>query len=181
MTPARRRQSCKRLALAGWTEVQFHWETGKPFRLTLGNRKTTFTVEAETEKEAWRLAAREKLTMDLTIHESPVPLRKDEHGVVRVGDSRVTLDVVILEYLKGTSPEGIAHAYSMLQLADVYAVIAYYLHNYGEVNGYILARGEAAERLRREIEAKQPGREELKAKLLARKAQMELQHATPRE
>ncbi len=170
-----------RLALAGWTEVQFQWETGKPFRLTLGNGKTAFTVEAASEKEAWRLAAREKLTMDLTIREFPVPLRKDEHGVVRVGDSRLTLDVMILEYLKGTSPEGIAHAYSMLQLADVYAVIAYYLRNYGEVNGYIMAREEAAERLRREIEAKQPGREELKAKLLARKAQMELEHASPRE
>ena len=36
-----------------------------------------------------------------------------------------------------------------------------------------------AERLREEIEAKQPGRTKLRSRLLARKAQMEREHASP--
>jgi uncharacterized protein (DUF433 family) len=109
----------------------------------------------------------------LTIHVEPVPLRTDEHGTVRVGDSRVTLDVVIHEWNKGTSAEGIAHAYSTLSLADVYAVIGYYLHHQEEVDAYLLAREEQAENLRQEIEARQPDRSNLRAKLLARRAQAE--------
>ena len=158
--------------------MQFHWETGKPFRLTLGNRKTTSRWKL-TEKEA-SAPRGQGLTMDLTIHESPVPLRKDEHGVVRVGDSRVTLDVVILEYLKGTSPEGIAHAYSMLQLADVYAVIAYYLHNYGEVNATSWRVGRRQSgcggRLKRTSRAGKSSKQ-----AAGPEGSVELQHATPRE
>lgn len=168
-----------RLALAGWTLVRFAWGTGQPFRLTLGKGATTFTVEGETEQKAWRHATQEKLTMNLTIHDAPVPLRKDADGAVRVGDSRVPLAVVVLEFLKGASPEGIVHAYPTLQLADVYAVVSYYLRNREDVHGYLLACEDAAQRLRQEIEAKQPGRAELKARLLARKAEMELEHASP--
>jgi uncharacterized protein (DUF433 family) len=159
--------------------LEYKWGTGQPFRLTLGNGATTFTVEAENERTAWRRAAQEKLTMNITIRDFPAPLRRDEDDVIRVGETRVSIDVVVLEFLKGEAPEAIAHAYPTLQLPDVYAVIAYYLRNQGEVNGYILAREVTAQQLRREIEAKQPDRNELKAKLLARKAQMELQHASP--
>jgi hypothetical protein len=85
----------------------------------------------------------------------------------------VTLDVVIHEWNKGTSAKGIAHAYSTLNLADVYAVIGYYLHHQEEVDAYLLAREEQAEKLRQEIEARQPDRSNLRAKLLARRAQAE--------
>jgi uncharacterized protein (DUF433 family) len=117
--------------------------------------------------------------MSLNIHNDPVPLRRDEYGVVRVGSSQVLLDVVIREFNNGGDPEGIVHGYPTLELADVYAVIAYYLRHRSEVDEYLRARREDAEKLRQEIEAKQPGRAELRAKLLARKAQMELQHAPP--
>jgi uncharacterized protein (DUF433 family) len=118
-------------------------------------------------------------TMPLTIHTDPVPLGTDEHGVIRVGDSRVVLEVVIRAFHSGADPEGIVHGYPTLELADVYAVIAYYLRHRQEVDEYLHARREEAERLRQEIEAKQPGRAELRAKLLARKAQMEREHASP--
>ena len=117
--------------------------------------------------------------MPLTIHSDPVPLRTDEHGVVRVGDSQVLLDIVICEFNNGADAEGIVHGYSTLQLADVYAVIAYYLRHRTEVDAYLGARREEAARLRREIEAKQPNRAELRDKLLARQARMELEHASP--
>ncbi len=130
---------------------------------------------------ALAVAAEEKITMELTTHDSPVPLRKDVDGAIRVGDTRVSLDVVVREYLKGNSPEAIVHGYPTLRLADVYAVVAYYLRNQGEVNAYLMACAAEAEQLRREIEARQPSGAELKAKLLARQAQMELQHASPGE
>lgn len=117
--------------------------------------------------------------MALTIRTEPVPLRTDEHGVVRVGNSQVLLDVVIREFNNGADPEGIVHGYSTLELADVYAVISYYLRRRKEVDEYLSARREEAARLRQEIEAKQPGRADLRTKLLARKAQMELEHASP--
>jgi len=118
--------------------------------------------------------------MALTIHADPVALRTDEYGAVRVGDSQVLLDVVIREFNNGACPEEIAHAYSTLTLADVYAVIAYYLRHRAEVDAYLQARREDAEKLRHEIEATQPGRSELRAKLLARKAQLEQGHASLR-
>ncbi len=117
--------------------------------------------------------------MLLNIHIDPVPLRVDEHGVVRVGDCQVLLDVVIREFNNGADPEAIAHGYPTLDLADVYGVIAYYLRHRQDVDQYLDARREKAEKLRQEIEATQPSRLELRAKLLARKAQMELTHASP--
>lgn len=116
--------------------------------------------------------------MSLTIQTDPSPLRTDENGVVRVGDSQVVLDLVIRAFNNGADPEGIVHGYPTLNLADVYAAIAYYLRNRKEVDEYLQARREEAERLRQEIEAKQPDRAELRAKLLTRKAQMEREHAS---
>ena len=117
--------------------------------------------------------------MALTLHSDPIPLRVDEHGVVRVGNSQVLLDIVIREFNNGAEPEAIAHGFPTLNLADVYAVISYYLRHREEIDDYLLTRRQEAEELRQEIEAKQPNRVELRAKLLARKAQMELAHASP--
>jgi uncharacterized protein (DUF433 family) len=116
--------------------------------------------------------------VSLTIHTEPVPLRADEYGVIRVGESQVILDIVIREFNNGADPEGIVHGYPTLNLADTYAAIAYYLRHRGEVDAYLEARKEEAERLRQEIEAKQPERTELRAKLLARKARVEPEHAS---
>ena len=115
--------------------------------------------------------------MALTIQTDPIPLRVDEHGVIRVGDSQVLLDIVIREFNNGAEPEAIAQGYPMLHLADVYGVIAYYLGHRKEIDDYIQGRREQAEKLRQEIEAEQPNRAEMRAKLLARKSQIE--YASP--
>jgi len=114
-----------------------------------------------------------------TIQTDPTPLRVDEYGVIRVGDSQVLLDIVIREFNNGAEPEAIAHGFPTLNLADVYGLIAYYLRHRNEVDDYLHARRQEAEKLRQDIEAKQPSRVKLRAKLLARKAQMELIHASP--
>lgn len=117
--------------------------------------------------------------MVLTLHTDPIPLRIDEHGVIRVGDAQVLLDIVIQEFNNGAEPEAIAHGYPTLILADVYGVIAYYLRHRKDIDDYLQSRRQEAGKLRQEIEAKQPNRAELRAKLLARQAQMDLADAAP--
>jgi uncharacterized protein (DUF433 family) len=115
----------------------------------------------------------------LTILSDPTPLRVDEYGVVRVGQSQVLLDIVIREFNNGAEPEAIANGFPTLDLADVYGAIAYYLRHRKDVDEFLHARRQEAEMLRQEIEARQPSRVDLRAKLLARKAQMDVAHASP--
>ena len=46
------------------------------------------------------------------------PLRKAEGGTVRVGNSRITLDLVVEQYENGMSPEDMVRAYDTLDLAE---------------------------------------------------------------
>ena len=84
------------------------------------------------------------------------PLRTDEHGTIRVGGTRVTLDTVIGAYKRGDSPEEIAEGFPTLELADVYAAIAYYLSHRSEAESYF-AKGRAeGERVLAKLEELRP-------------------------
>jgi uncharacterized protein (DUF433 family) len=83
-----------------------------------------------------------------------VPLETDADGVIRVGGTRVRLDTVIFAYNEGATPEEIVEQYSSLKLADVYAVISYYLQNYDEVEAYLRQRQEQREKVRQMNEAR---------------------------
>lgn len=115
--------------------------------------------------------------MTIPLHADPVPLRVDDTGTIRVGSSRVTLDVLLADYRSGLSPEEIVRQMDTLDLADVYAAIAYYHRHRGEIDQYLRRREAAADALRRDIEARQPDREELKARLSARMAERNGGHA----
>ena len=106
----------------------------------------------------------------LPFHSDFPPLRMDEGGAVRVGKSRISLDLVVQQYENGMTPEGMVCAYDTLVLAEVHAVIAYYLRHQGEVRGYLKRREQEAEALRAKIEAECPriSREELLARRSAR-------------
>src|SRR5206468_11384872 len=106
----------------------------------------------------------------LLIHADRPPLRVDEGGAVRVGTSRVSLDLVVEQYENGMTPEDLVRAYDTLVLADVHAVIAYYLRHRDEVRAYLKRREEEAEALRAKLEAERPrvSREELLARRSAR-------------
>src|SRR3954447_9304403 len=93
------------------------------------------------------------LTTEFPFHAEAPPLRVDEGGAVRVGNSRVSLDLVIEQYDNGMTPEDMVRAYDTLVLADVYAVIAYYLRHRDEVRGYLKQRSDEAETLQAKIEA----------------------------
>jgi uncharacterized protein (DUF433 family) len=102
----------------------------------------------------------------LPLHAESPPLRVDEGGAVRVGKSRVSLDLVVEQYENGMTPEDTVRAYDTLALADVYAVVAYYLRHRDEVRAYLKRREEEAEALRAKIEAERPrvSRKELLAR-----------------
>ena len=94
------------------------------------------------------------------------PLRIDGGGVVRIGKSRVSLDVIVRQYENGMSPEDIVRAYDTLDLSETYAVIAWYLRYRNEVQEYLKRREEEAEGLRVKIESERPpvSRDELLAR-----------------
>ncbi len=108
--------------------------------------------------------------MALAIASEPVPLRVLDDGTIRVGDTRVTLDLVILTYLNGSTAEQIAEDYDTLDLGDIHTVIGYYLHHKAEVHEYLAERRRYADEVRAMIEARQGSQEGLREKLLARLA-----------
>lgn len=69
-----------------------------------------------------------------------IPFRKDEHGPIRVSETRVTLDTLMARYLQGETPETIHVGFPTVALADIYAVIAYYLAHQAEVEAYLAER-----------------------------------------
>ncbi len=105
--------------------------------------------------------------MNLEIVEDSVPLRVDASGVVRVGETRVSIDVVVRAYLEGAIPEEIAEQFPSLLLADVYAAITYYLKHRDEVDRYLGWRQQEREKVKQENEAR-TNPSGLRERLLAR-------------
>ena len=112
------------------------------------------------------------MTLSHTLVPKPPPLELDEDGVLRVGQTRVTLDTVVKSYLMGDTVEQIAQAYDTLRLADVHAVISYYLSNREEVDAYLAEQDRLADQLQQQIESKTGTWSELRVKLVERKEKM---------
>jgi uncharacterized protein (DUF433 family) len=110
------------------------------------------------------------MTLLETLTAKPPPLHLDVDGVLRVGGTRVTLDIVVEAYLEGAEAEEIVLQYDSLRLADVHAVISYYLEHREEVEAYLRTRRQQAEVVRREIEARTP-QAGIRDRLLARRQQ----------
>jgi uncharacterized protein (DUF433 family) len=117
--------------------------------------------------------------MNMPLQAVEVPLFDDGQGGLRVTGTRVLLERIIHAFDDGATPEGIVQSYDTLDLRDVYAVLTWYLRHKDEVQDYLRKRAEEAETIRRTIEAKQPDRAELRARLMARRAQKDVAHAPP--
>lgn len=81
-----------------------------------------------------------------------VPLTPTPVGVVLVEGTRVPLDLVVEAFNAGESAEEIVLNYPTLRLADLYAVLAYYLHHREDVDAYVAERGQEVDALRARIE-----------------------------
>src|SRR5438552_2351622 len=111
----------------------------------------------------------ENSTVGFTAQAEAPPLREDADGALRVGDSRVLLELVIRAFQDGATPETIVQRYSTVALPDVYAVIAYYLRHRSEVEGYLAGREQKAEEVRQRLETQQGDLSEIRARLLAQR------------
>jgi uncharacterized protein (DUF433 family) len=78
--------------------------------------------------------------MKLAIVAEPAPLQANEDGVILIGKTRVTLDTVVAVFKQGAIAEEIVYRYPSLNLADVYATIAFYLNHQPEVETYLQRR-----------------------------------------
>lgn len=91
-------------------------------------------------------------------------VRTDAHGVLRVGQTRVSLDSVVYAFRNGDSAESIREQYPALSLEEVYGAIAYYLANRDEVHHYLERQDKVWEEQRRHAEqAPNPLLERLRA------------------
>ena len=92
--------------------------------------------------------------MALAIVAEVIPLKTDPDGVVRVGETRVTLDTVVAVFQQGATAEEIGDRYPSLKLADIYATIAFYLNHQQEVEAYLQQRQQQAQTVRQMNRAK---------------------------
>ncbi len=107
--------------------------------------------------------------MSFTAQAEAPPLREDAAGAIRVGDSRVLLELVLRAFQDGATPETIVQRYSTLALSDVYAVVAYYLRHRNEVEEYLARRETTADEVRQRIERQQGDLSDIRARLLAQR------------
>src|SRR5262249_4479052 len=74
-------------------------------------------------------------------------------GVLRVSKSRVLLELVLHAFQRGQTPESIVQSYDTLRLANVYAVVSYYLANSAPFDQYLRRCDREALAVRRKLEA----------------------------
>lgn len=117
--------------------------------------------------------------MNLPLEIDPLPIRIDHEsgGALRVGPTRMTLEVVLTAYLQGYRPEEIVQQFPALELADVYTVIGHYLRHREAFDRHL---GEV-ERVYQEQRARDlaNGQADLAMRLQARQAARRIDNVTP--
>lgn len=103
-----------------------------------------------------------------------LPLRLTEDGTIRIAGTRVSLDSIVHHYKLGASAEQIAQSFA-LDLASVYAAVAYYLNHQETVEEYLREQEAQGDEVQTKIESDpqyQKQISELRARVLARKAEL---------
>lgn len=90
--------------------------------------------------------------MTLTLPPAIAPLRVDDTGTIRVGDSRVTFDVFHSAYAHGATPDKLAEQFETLDLATIHGAISYYLTHREDLDRYLVRRRADADQIRKRIE-----------------------------
>lgn len=103
-----------------------------------------------------------------------LPLQLTEDGTIRIGGSRVSLESIVYHYNLGASAEQIAQKFPSLDLADIYATFSYIINNKEEVEKYLQQQETEGDEAQRRFEAQyQNTNSEIRARILARKAERE--------
>ena len=83
-----------------------------------------------------------------------IPLSTDSYGAIRVGGTRVLLDVIIVAFQDGATADEIAQKFPSVSLANVYLIIAHYLTHTAEIDAYLSQRQTEAAGLQCAIETR---------------------------
>ncbi len=105
--------------------------------------------------------------MNLAAVTEKIPIETDKDGVIRVGNTRVTLETLVSAFNRGSTAEEIAYQFPVLNIADVYAVITYYLRNRDTVEKYLNNRMLLAEQVKRRNQENK-NMNDIRERLLAR-------------
>jgi len=97
----------------------------------------------------------ERPSIETLLEPEAPPLRKDSSGPLRVGRSRVLVELVLRAFQDGATPEAIAQRYPTASLADIYSVLAHYLRHREAMEAYLADRERRAQEVRRNIEEHQ--------------------------
>jgi uncharacterized protein (DUF433 family) len=108
--------------------------------------------------------------MSVAIQTDPLLLREDSSGGLRIGESRVLLELVFRAFQDGATPEVIVQRYPTLGLVEVYSVITYYLQHRDEMERYLAGREQQAAKVQQRIEKDQGDLAELRRRLLAHRS-----------
>ena len=115
-----------------------------------------------------------------TLQVDPIPIREEADGTLRVGNSRVLLEMVIDSFEEGATPEMIVQSYSTLRLSDVYAVISYYLNHRKEMADYLSRQEKKAAEVADKIGSTQRDLSEIRHRLISSRESTEDRNAPPR-
>lgn len=101
-----------------------------------------------------------------------VPLVQLENGAVRVRNSRVTLETIVIRMQMGDTVERIHSGFPTVSVSQIEEIIAWYFDNKAEADNYLQQIEEESERMWQRIES-QPGYKKVsREELLRRKAQL---------
>lgn len=101
-----------------------------------------------------------------------VPLVQLENGAVRVRNSRVTLETIVIRSQMGDTVERIHSGFPTVSISQIKAILAWYFDNKSDVDEYLRELEEETERIFQRIES-QPGYKKIsREELLRRKAQL---------
>jgi len=99
-----------------------------------------------------------------------VPLVQLENGAVRVRNSRVTLETIVIRMQVGDTVEDIHDGFPTVSVTQIQEILAWYFDNKAEADEYLQQIEEEGKRLRQWAES-QPGYKERREKLLRYKAE----------
>lgn len=83
-----------------------------------------------------------------------LPLQMDEDRQIRVSGTRITLHTILKAYNAGMHAEAIHEAFPTLPLADVHAIISYYLAEKDVVDVYLNQVDIEGERIKNEWQSR---------------------------
>jgi uncharacterized protein (DUF433 family) len=109
--------------------------------------------------------------MALLLEAQQVPIIEMD-SVLRVGQTRVRLATVVHAFNEGATAEEIVNYYPSLSLADVYAVISYYLNHRQEIDRYLEKSQEKAAKNRAKI-VSEPEYQQFREQILKRQENLD--------